>query len=178
MPIQEDDVTIKIDKASATPQTNKTSTAENVTLAANTPIIKHKEFLIDKPTRPIKGKNETEGIHIDKSFRIDGKDLKEHTPPLDTENYSNNGEYASNRKLPGLEETDFAAIPANYKEIETQEEDRSLYVGNMDLNKDKIKAVFKKAGRLFGDKAKGYTDNGKLQVAMFEFDSNNNDKDF
>jgi hypothetical protein len=63
---------------------------------------------------------------------------------------------------------------AVYKELDTDEDDsRTLYVGSMQINKDKVKGVFKKATRLFGGKAKDLTDDedGKLQVANFEIDT-------
>jgi len=44
-----------------------------------------------------------------------------------------------------------------------------LHVGMLDLNKTKVKNLFKKAGRLFGNKQDNLADDdGKLQVANFE----------
>ncbi len=57
-----------------------------------------------------------------------------------------------------------------YKEINTNDEDRSLRIGMLDLNKDKVKGFFKKAGRLFG-KSNNENEDGKLQVANFEIDT-------
>ena len=37
-----------------------------------------------------------------------------------------------------------------YKEINTNDEDNSLHVGAFDLNKNKVKNLFKKAKRLLG----------------------------
>lgn len=40
--------------------------------------------------------------------------------------------------------------PAVYKELVTDDEDNnSLYIGNLELNKDKVKGLLKKAGRIF-----------------------------
>lgn len=62
-----------------------------------------------------------------------------------------------------------------YKEINTNDDDRSLHVGMLDLNKDKVRTLFKKAGRMFGSKPNDPTDrDGKLQVANFEIDTKNN----
>ncbi len=59
---------------------------------------------------------------------------------------------------------------ASYKEINTNDEDRSLLIGSLDLNKDKVKNFFKKAGRMFG-KSNNANEEGKLQVANFEIDT-------
>ncbi len=37
-----------------------------------------------------------------------------------------------------------------YKVIDTDDEDRSMYIGSLELNKDKVKGFFKRAGRIFG----------------------------
>lgn len=58
-----------------------------------------------------------------------------------------------------------------YKEINTNDEDRSLRIGMLDLNKDKVKGFFKKAGRLFSKSNNNETEDGKLQVANFEIDT-------
>ena len=41
-----------------------------------------------------------------------------------------------------------------YKEIDTNDDDRSMYVGSLELNKDKVKGFLKRAGRLFGSRSK------------------------
>ena len=48
--------------------------------------------------------------------------------------------------------------PIPYRVIDTDDEDRSMYVGSLELNRDKIRGFFKKAGRLFGSRAKKDTD--------------------
>lgn len=56
-----------------------------------------------------------------------------------------------------------------YKEINTSNDDNSLHVGAFDLNKNKVKNLFKKAKRLLGSKQDNLAnDDGKLQVANFE----------
>ncbi len=66
-----------------------------------------------------------------------------------------------------------AALPLVYKELDTQQDEKSLYVGALNLNKDKVKGLFKKVGQIFGDKTRSISDNesGKLQVANLEFDT-------
>ncbi|MFT4153683.1 anti-sigma factor family protein [Parafilimonas sp.] len=58
-----------------------------------------------------------------------------------------------------------------YKEINTNDEDRSLRIGMLDLNKDKVKGFFKKAGRMFGRPNNNENEDGKLQVANFEINT-------
>jgi hypothetical protein len=42
-----------------------------------------------------------------------------------------------------------------YRELNTaDEENKSLYLGSMEINKNKVRGLLKKAGRLFGGKAK------------------------
>ena len=66
----------------------------------------------------------------------------------------------------------YTIYPVAYKEINTNDEDNSLHVGILDLNKTKVKNLFKKAGRIFGNKANDLADkDGKLQVANFEIDT-------
>ncbi|MEO8712181.1 MAG: hypothetical protein ABI405_08675 [Parafilimonas sp.] len=67
------------------------------------------------------------------------------------------------------ENNSYKIYPVAYKELNTNDEDNSLRVGVFDLNKDKVKNLFKKAGRLFGNKSNDLANNdGKLQVANFE----------
>jgi hypothetical protein len=54
------------------------------------------------------------------------------------------------------ENTAVVAQPAVYKELDTDTEDnkKSLYVGSLEINKDKLRGLFRKAGSLFRGKAK------------------------
>jgi hypothetical protein len=66
--------------------------------------------------------------------------------------------------------------PAVYKELNTNDDDNlqsSLYIGNMELNKNKVRGIMKKVGGLFAGKSKKSSDEkGKLQVAGFELNTN------
>ena len=44
--------------------------------------------------------------------------------------------------------------PAVYKELDTDESSRSLYVGSLEINKDKLRGFFRKAGSLLRSKSK------------------------
>jgi hypothetical protein len=69
-------------------------------------------------------------------------------------------------------QSDYNVYPVAYKEINTNDDDRSLKVGMFDLNKSKVKTLFKKAGRMFGSKSNDLAnEDGKLQVANFEIDT-------
>ena len=64
--------------------------------------------------------------------------------------------------------TGYKVYNVAYKEINTSDDDNSLHVGAFDLNKNKVKNLFKKAKRLLGNKQDFANDDGKLQVANFE----------
>ncbi|HVX50046.1 MAG TPA: hypothetical protein VHB48_07805 [Chitinophagaceae bacterium] len=46
------------------------------------------------------------------------------------------------------------AYTVPYKVINTDDEDRSMYIGSLELNKDKVKGFLKRAGRIFGSRNK------------------------
>jgi hypothetical protein len=62
-------------------------------------------------------------------------------------------EAASLQTIPDYKETGYAVYPVAYKELNTNDEDRSLHVGMFDLNKEKVKTFFKKAGRMFTNRS-------------------------
>ena len=50
-----------------------------------------------------------------------------------------------------------SAKPAIYKELNTDEDDQTLYVGSLQLNKAKVNGLLKKATHLLGGKTKEST---------------------
>lgn len=48
----------------------------------------------------------------------------------------------------------FLAQPAVYKELDTDDEKKSLYLGSIEINKDKLRGFFRKAGSIFRNKAR------------------------
>lgn len=65
---------------------------------------------------------------------------------------------------------------ASYKELNTNDDDNrnAFYIGNMEVNKNKVRGIIKKVGGLFSGKSKNSSDDekGKLQVANFELNTN------
>lgn len=65
---------------------------------------------------------------------------------------------------------------AVYKELNTEEEDNreALYVGSLQINKNKVRGLVKKVGGLFAGKAKeaAANEDGKLQIANLELPTN------
>lgn len=60
-------------------------------------------------------------------------------------------------KLPDSEEmhtTNNLVQSTIYKELDTNDDDKSLYLGSIEINKDKLRGFFRKAGSLFRGKAK------------------------
>lgn len=63
--------------------------------------------------------------------------------------------------------------PVAYKVLETDNQKNSLYIGSLELNKNKVRGFFKKAGQFFSGKAKNNNDDaGKLQVANMQIITN------
>lgn len=67
-----------------------------------------------------------------------------------------------------------SSAAASYTTLETEETDNNVYVGALSINKDKLKGVFRKAGRLFSSKTKNENEDGKLQIANLEIDTRKN----
>jgi len=67
----------------------------------------------------------------------------------------------------------YNVYPVAYKVIDPNDDDQSVHVAMMDLNKNKVKSFFRKAGRLFNNKSSDLAnEDGKLQVANFEIETN------
>ena len=121
------------------------------------PVIIHNNIAKEQKEPPVDINKVTADVPDDLSSKqIDVAALQ--TPEINTTEQNNNRVYT-----------------VAYKEINTNDDDRSLHVGMLDLNKDKVRTLFKKAGRMFGSKPNDPTDkDGKLQVANFEIDTKNN----
>lgn len=67
---------------------------------------------------------------------------------------------------PNVTSSTYKPYTVGYKEINTQqdEEDKSLYVGGFNLNKDKVNGLLKKAGKLFGNKARREANNNQMHI--------------
>jgi hypothetical protein len=63
---------------------------------------------------------------------------------------------------------------AVYKELNTEEEDKNLlYVGSLQLNKNKVRGLVKKVGGIFAGRSKDAAkEDGKLQIANLEINTN------
>lgn len=60
---------------------------------------------------------------------------------------------------------------AVYREIDNDEEDKSVYIGSTQINKNKLKGLFKKAATLFDKKADQDEDDKTLRIAGFRIKS-------
>ena len=68
-----------------------------------------------------------------------------------------------------LEENSGSAITAQqavYKELDTEDEKKSLYLGSIEINKDKLRGFFRKASTLFRSKAKQEEDSKSETLAV------------
>jgi hypothetical protein len=58
-----------------------------------------------------------------------------------------------------------------YKELEEESTNDNVGIGPLSINKDRLKGIFRKAGRFLTSKTKTENEDGKLQVANFEIDT-------
>jgi hypothetical protein len=58
-----------------------------------------------------------------------------------------------------------------YKALEEETTNDNVGIGPLSVNKDKLKGIFRKAGRFLTSKTKPENEDGKLQVANFEIDT-------
>jgi anti-sigma factor RsiW len=66
------------------------------------------------------------------------------------------------------------AQPAVYRELNTSDADNnSLYLGSVEINKNKVRGFLKKASRIFGGKAKGNDDAKDIKVANLDINAQN-----
>jgi len=77
-----------------------------------------------------------------------------------------NATFATLKNIP--EETNYSRN-AVYREIDTNEEDNPVYVGGTEINKNKLKGLFKKAAKLIGKKSSENDDEKTVKIAGFEF---------
>ena len=66
------------------------------------------------------------------------------------------------------EDTQYATN-AVYREVDTNEEDNSVYIGGAEINKNKLKGLFKKAAKFLGKKGSENDDEKTVQIAGFRF---------
>ncbi len=54
--------------------------------------------------------------------------------------------------------------PAVFKELDTEDNKKSLYLGSIEINKDKLRGFFRKAGNLFRNKARQQQEDEKSEI--------------
>lgn len=66
----------------------------------------------------------------------------------------------------------YAVHHTAYRELNTSEDDQGVYIGSLELNKNKIKGFFKKATRIFAAKARASADeDGRLELANMKINT-------
>ena len=114
-------------------------------------------LVLDNNITVATNKNETSIIPLPNTIGVVGSNNKLNTSSTVA---------ASNQLTPELPSI---ASQAMYKEvINTDEEDKSVYIGNLQINKNKIKSLFKKASGIFGKKREKDPTEKSVQVAGFE----------
>ncbi len=100
---------------------------------------------------------------------IENNDVAIEAVPLNIQEKAVTPAIQTNDETAGDNKSDYKLYDVAYKEINTNDDKNSLHVGAFDLNKTKVKNLFKKAGRLFGNKQdNSANEDGKIQVANFE----------
>lgn len=83
--------------------------------------------------------------------------------------YTTEPTMAINASAKNIDESNASiARPALYKEVEEEEEDNSFYIGSMEINKNKVRGLLKKASNLFDKKAKSNDSEKTIRIASFE----------
>lgn len=82
-----------------------------------------------------------------------------------TENTSVSGAEPVKNSGPSDEMLNPVAQPAVYKELDTDDEKKSLYLGSLEINKDKLRGFFRKAGNLLRSKAKQEEENNRSETS-------------
>jgi hypothetical protein len=92
-------------------------------------------------------------------------------------NHFNNNENVLNNNL--IKTTDKQNVDAKkpiihdavYREVDNEEDDNTIYIGSAQINKNKLKALFKKAANLLDKKIGRNESENTVQIAAFEFKS-------
>lgn len=94
---------------------------------------------------------QTQIAPVDNDLAATPQSVQQQTSPEYPQTLVNNSQnvYTSNTSNNNI------AQPAVYRELNTSDENnKDFYVGSLDINKNKVRGLLKKAGRLFGGKAK------------------------
>lgn len=77
-------------------------------------------------------------------------------------------EFATNSNKNIIKSDASFARPAVYKEVDDEEDDRSFLIGSVEINKNKLRGLIKKASTLFDKKSKPNDSERTIQIASFE----------
>jgi anti-sigma factor RsiW len=160
-------------------QHQSTSNKKEKNNIAETAVVKKKK---EKATNNIiDNKNSEEPVVVMQHPKVTHNDIEENQkePPVQTHDIVTPEHINQQNNVASLQTTtenkqqnDYKVYPVAYKELNTNDDDNSLHVGMLDLNKNKVKNLFKKAGRMFGNKSNNLAnEDGKLQVANFEIET-------
>lgn len=99
------------------------------------------------------------------------KKIQPATPPLLTAEDSATQQGSSSEPVYAALDDNGFAKPVTYKELNTSEDNQStLYLGSIKLNKNKVRGFLKMAAHLFGGRTK-QQDDGSIEVANLQIDT-------
>jgi hypothetical protein len=163
-------------------QHQSTSAKKEKNAIAETAVVKKKKK--ENTTNNIlENKNNEEPVVVMHHSKVTHNDIQknEKEPPVQTHDIAvapekikqqQNDVASLQTSTDNKQQSDYKVYPVAYKELNTNDDDNSLHVGMLDLNKNKVKNLFKKAGRIFGNKSNNLAnEDGKLQVANFEIET-------
>ncbi len=133
---------------------------------AQNQLVQNKKVVLNKFSTPVSEKNIPEQTRIDESS-VAMVEITKHIEAQETIGTSTNNTIASNNLQAINNDNNHASIltpvnhktdevenrnlikPAVYKELDTDDERKSLYVGSVEINKDKLRGFLRKASSLF-----------------------------
>lgn len=93
-----------------------------------------------------------EAVALNKTESVNDTRYIQGTPAANTALANTN--IASVKNTTDTYDPETLSKPTVYKELDTDDEKKSLYVGSLEINKDKLRGLFRKASSLFRGKAK------------------------
>ena len=110
--------------------------------------------------------NRVNTVQSEEQLPLQNTVVKNYTPELKPNNYSS--EKIQYKTLAGTDDEQQPGItPTVYKELNTEEEPdkNNLYIGSIEVNKNKLRGFFKKAKDIFSSSK---NDENKVSIANFE----------
>jgi len=170
IPQKNNELAANADNATAVPsKSNTVEPAANTVPVATQQGIEKNSFALNTPlvdnsiqnTNTVLAQNTTEATNTGVKREdiitntVDGTDKTQFTQKVPASNAAlDNANMVKASHPEDVDNTDHLAQQTVYKELDTDDENKSLYVGSLEINKDKLRGFFRKAGSIFRSKSK------------------------